>query len=152
MASKRIKELEKSIVKHKRLYYAGKAIISDQEYDNLEDELKKLDPTNKVLEIVGSKINNNEKVRHDKKMLSLNKSYSFDELIKWKAEHNVVSTFKIDGSSCSLVYENGTLVLAKTRGDGAFGENITQKVKYINTVPLSVEQVDKLEIRGESIA
>jgi DNA ligase (NAD+) len=149
MASKRIKELEKLIVKHKRLYYAGKAIISDQEYDNLEDELKKLDPTNKVLEIVGSKINNNEKVRHDKKMLSLNKSYSFDELIKWKAEHNVVSTFKIDGSSCSLVYENGTLVLAKTRGDGAFGENITQKVKYINTVPLSVEQDDKLEIRGE---
>lgn len=128
MKTNRIQELEKLIVKHRELYYSGKAEISDEKYDKLEDELKELDPLNPVLQIVGSKLEESaNKAPHQRKMLSLDKTYDEKDLLKWIGKEQVVSIFKLDGSSCSLIYENGYLVLAKTRGDGQVGENITRK-------------------------
>ena len=115
MSKSKITELEHLIIKHKNLYYQGKAEISDIEYDALEDELRKIDSANPVLDIVGSEIFSTQKIEHETKMLSLNKTYKFEELIKWKEENDVLSTFKIDGSSCSLIYEKGLIKIAKTQ-------------------------------------
>lgn len=145
----RVQELEKLIIHHKGLYYAGKPEISDAEYDKLEKELKDLDETNSVLNLVGTVATNLEKVKHDQKMLSLDKVYTSDELLKWIGPEEVVSTFKVDGVSCSLIYEDGHLMMAKTRGDGSFGENITEKVRWIEELPKSISLKQKLEIRGE---
>ncbi len=145
-----ILELEKIILKHKELYYSGKAEISDEKYDQLENKLKKLDPNNPVLSIVGHKLENfSDKVEHAKKMLSLDKTYSEDDLKKWVEKHKTLSIFKIDGSSCSLIYENGHLITAKTRGDGQFGENITEKAKFIPSIPKTIPFKGQLEVRGE---
>lgn len=118
MKTKRIQELEKLILHHKERYYLGHAEISDEQYDLYEDELKSLDPANPVLELVGFKQTETlNKVEHQRKMLSLDKTYDENDLKKWVGHEEVVSVFKIDGSSCSLIYENGHLVTAKTRGD-----------------------------------
>lgn len=145
----RIHELESLIIKHKALYYKGTPEISDIDYDKIEDELKLLDPENPVLNIVGSKIEDTEKIPHETKMLSLDKTYSQIDLSKWVFEHESIGLQKIDGVSCSLVYENGKLTLAKTRGDGNFGEDITGKIMWMGEIPKKIPEETKLEIRGE---
>lgn len=147
--SDRVKELEEKIIMHKNLYYSGKASISDEDYDKLESELKSLDANSFALDIVGSTVFNFEKVAHTSKMLSLNKTYKIADLIKWKESHELIATYKIDGSSCSLIYNNGKLELAKTRGDGKFGENITNKILYLDSVPKKIISNENIEIRGE---
>ena len=147
--SARIQELEKEILRHKNLYYQGKPEISDFEYDGLEDELKLIDPNNSVLSLIGSEIFKGEKIAHDTKMLSLNKTYKVDELLRWMDGKDVLSTFKIDGSSCSIIYQGGMFKLAKTRGDGAFGENISSKILFIKHVPKNVAKDVTFEVRGE---
>lgn len=145
-----IKSLELEIIKHKNLYYQGKPEISDFEYDALEEKLKTLDPKNEVLQMVGSEIFKSEKVEHDKKMLSLNKTYKINDLLSWAGDKPVLSTFKIDGSSCSLIYKKGKFVIAKTRGDGKFGEKISNKILCIEHVPKILKGYDfDMEIRGE---
>ncbi len=146
----KIESLEKEIIKHKSLYYQGKPEISDVEYDKLEEELRSLDPENEILSIVGTSVISGEKIEHDKKMLSLSKTYKIDDLISWAGGKKVISTLKIDGSSCSLVYEDGSLHLAKTRGDGRIGENILNKALCIGSIPKKLKSYEnKVEVRGE---
>jgi DNA ligase (NAD+) len=150
MKKNRAQELENLILTHKELYYQGKAKISDEAFDELERELRDLDPSNPVLQLVGHKqIDNGLKVEHQKKMLSLDKTYDEKDLIKWIGKEDVVSVFKIDGSSCSLIYDKGHLVLAKTRGDGQFGENISKKALYIPDIPKFTHSDKSFEVRGE---
>lgn len=149
MKTKRINDLEKLILRHKNFYYQGCPEIPDEEFDQLENELRALDPDHYVLNLVGSLTLAVDKVKHDKKMLSLNKTYSVDDLLKWIDNHGVVGMYKIDGISCSLIYEYGQLKLAKTRGDGVWGENITSKVLWMEEVPKTLENKISLEIRGE---
>ncbi len=145
----RIKELEGLITYHKALYYQGRPEIDDFHYDKLEDELRELDPDNPILSIVGAIVDNAGKLAHDKKMLSLNKTYRLKELLDWANNKEIISTFKIDGVSCSLLYEDGKIRVGKTRGDGSVGENITSRVLWVNTVPRTIKIKGKLEIRGE---
>jgi DNA ligase (NAD+) len=145
----RIEELEKEIERHKVLYYQGRAEVEDHVYDKLEDELRELNPSSSILQVVGSIVKSADKVKHDHKMLSLGKTYKFDELISWMEERPILSMYKIDGMSCSLIYENGSLVVAKTRGDGTHGENITQKALWISTIPKSISIKERIEVRGE---
>lgn len=145
----KISELESKILKHKALYYRGEPEISDREYDEMEEQLRELAPDSKVLVTVGSIVKSNKKIPHQKKMLSLNKSYNLDEVEKWRKGETFVSTFKIDGSSCSLVYEKGSLVLAKTRGDGSVGEDIIDKALWISSIPKTVKEKRSFEVRGE---
>lgn len=150
MKLSRIQELEKLILYHKELYYRGKAEISDEAYDRYEEELKKKDPENPVLKLVGHmQIDSNAKVAHKKKMLSLDKTYDKDDLLKWMGHESVLSVYKIDGSSCSLIYKDGHLQMAKTRGDGQFGENITKKAMYIPDIPKAIPRQAEVEVRGE---
>lgn len=147
----RVKELEDLIKHNKVLYYQGRPELSDVEYDKLEEELKLLDADNSVLSFVGTLLKNDGKVKHSSKMLSLGKTYKEDDLIDWMGEHETISMFKVDGISCSLIYEDGKLNLAKTRGDGTFGENILSKVKWLDSIPktLTPKSNSKVEIRGE---
>jgi DNA ligase (NAD+) len=150
MKTERILELERLILHHKERYYKGQAEISDESYDRLEIELQRLDPENPVLQLVGFKQSEPvTKVQHQRKMLSLDKTYDEQDLSKWIGKEQVLSVFKIDGSSCSLIYENGHLVMAKTRGDGQFGENITKKAVFIPDIPKFVSGKKNFEVRGE---
>ena len=144
-----ILQLEKSILHHKRLYYQGNPEISDDEYDQLEERLKMLSPANLILQAVGTATPKGKKIKHETKMLSLAKAYSIDELLDWADNRDLVSTFKIDGVSCSLVYEEGKLKLAKTRGNGIYGEDITEKALWIDSILKHIKEKSKIEIRGE---
>jgi DNA ligase (NAD+) len=143
----RIKELEDLIIFHKNLYYSGKKKIEDEEYDELENQLKSLDPNNFALFFVGYQIKSDASISHSTKMLSLDKVYEVDKLIKWQDDNELVATLKIDGSSCSLVYSNNIFNIAKTRGDGVTGENITSKCLFID-FPKKITK-KTIEIRGE---
>jgi DNA ligase (NAD+) len=150
MKVNRVQELEKLILHHKELYYRGDAEISDEAYDKLEIELKKLDPANPILKLVGHmKLDNNLKVAHQRKMLSLDKTYDEKDLMKWIGKEEAISVHKIDGSSCSLIYKEGNLFMAKTRGDGQFGENITKKAMFIADIPKAIKDQEEIEVRGE---
>ncbi|MFZ4712886.1 MAG: NAD-dependent DNA ligase LigA [Bacteriovoracaceae bacterium] len=144
-----VDKLAEKILFHKDLYYQGNPEIDDSEYDKLEDKLKKLSPDHPVLSLVGSVLKNSDKVSHDKKMLSLDKTYVYEDLLSWRKDEEVVSTFKIDGSSCSLIFEQGNLIIAKTRGDGSSGEKVTQKILWIPEIPKTISFKEKVEIRGE---
>ncbi len=149
MTLNKIQKLEKEILKHKELYYQGQATISDEDFDKLEEELKSLAPKSPVLSIVGAPVKSSNKVKHAQKMLSLDKCYDLDKFMKWMGNNELVSTYKIDGSSCSIVYESGVLKIAKTRGDGSFGENILEKALYIDEIPNRINDSHNLEVRGE---
>ncbi len=146
---KNIRELEKLIERHKELYYLGQAEITDHEFDELEEELRLLSPESAILKSVGIKQRSDNKVKHEQKMLSLAKTYKIDELESWMDSREIISMYKIDGMSCSLIYEEGELVMAKTRGDGSFGENITAKALEIKSIPKRISEKTKIEVRGE---
>ena len=140
--------LESKILEHRKLYYSGQAKISNKEYDKLEEELERVAPNSPVLSKVGTEILSPRKLKHDTKMLSLNKTYKLDELHRWIGDEKVISMFKVDGLSCSLVYRKGKLALGKTRGDGQFGEDISEKVLLVKNIPRKVN-LEVCEVRGE---
>ena len=144
-----IPELEKAIRRHKELYYQGRPEISDEEYDQLEEELSVLSPQSLTLQMVGTAKLIGKKIKHDTKMLSLAKVYSIEELLDWADDRELISSYKIDGVSCSLVYEKGILALAKTRGNGTLGEDITEKVLWMASIPKNINEQSRMEIRGE---
>lgn len=82
-------------------------------------------------------------------MLSLEKTYEVSDLFKWIGGREVVSAYKIDGISCSLIYKKGVFKLAKTRGDGSWGEDISEKIKWVQDVPQKLKKSIDVEIRGE---
>ncbi|MBP9675080.1 MAG: hypothetical protein KBD63_08315, partial [Bacteriovoracaceae bacterium] len=145
-----IKKLAQQIKQHKELYYLGKPKISDADFDKLEDHLKKIAPDHPILSMVGASTQHKQKIAHKTKMLSLMKTYELEDLESWREERDVVSTYKIDGVSCSLIYEKGFLHLAKTRGDGSFGEDILEKILWINSIPNHISsELLNFEVRGE---
>lgn len=169
-ALERIEALREQLRFHDRKYYVeANPVISDHEYDHLMTELKKLEaenpqwitpdsPTQRVGE---QTVEGLEKVEHRLPMLSIENTYSMDELetfarrterllagetLHWSVE------LKIDGVAASVIYENGVLTRAVTRGDGRVGDDITHNVRTITDVPLRLS-ADKppeiLEVRGE---
>ncbi len=148
----RISELAHAIMRHKKAYYSGKPEISDAAYDALEDELKALAPDHPALQIVGAGVPSAavaRKVEHATPMLSLDKTYEVDELFRWAGDRPVMGTLKVDGNSLSVVYENGRLIVAKTRGNGRVGEDVTEKVLWIADIPREIAGGLNCEIRGE---
>ncbi len=165
MIEKRMDELIKTINKASYEYHTlDNPSITDQEYDDLYDELVKLEtehpelvredsPTVRVGSVV---IDEFAKVTHEIPMMSLGDIFNeeeireFDNKVKKVVQNpTYVCELKIDGLSVSLLYEKGKLVRAATRGDGTIGENITHNVKTIKTVPLSLPQDLDIEVRGE---
>lgn len=165
MIEARMDELIKIINKASYEYYVlDNPTITDQEYDDYYMELLALEqkypdlkredsPTNRV---GGNALDKFEKVTHESPMLSFDDIFNEEEIIAFdervrKVVPNPVYTLepKMDGLSGSLIYQNGVLVRAATRGDGVVGENITLNVKTIRTVPLRLTKDIDIEVRGE---
>ena len=164
-ARQRVEELKKIINKNNELYYVNDSPeISDYDYDMLLKELMDIEekypqlktpnsPTNRV---GGKALSKFEQVVHSRQMMSLANTYSYDELRdfdkKIKQEYpnaKYVLEFKIDGLSVMLTYKNGILVQGATRGDGSIGEDVTQNVKTIKSIPLVLTENVDIEVRGE---
>lgn len=149
--TERVSRLADAIVHHKRAYYAGRPEIADSDYDRLEDELRRIAPDHPALAMVGAEVVSTgaAKVAHAVPMLSLQKTYDESELFAWAKGHAVVGMWKIDGNSLSLVYERGRLTLAKTRGNGQLGEDVTDKIRWVGAVRARLDAAVDCEIRGE---
>ena len=147
-------------------YVLDDPIASDDEYDRLYFELVEYEKNNpndtdktSPTQRVGSDIKENfEKIAHIERMWSLDDVFNLDELIAWKnrinkndAKITFMCDAKFDGASLNLIYENGVLISAATRGDGNIGENVLENAKTIYSIPLEIPYKDKIEIRGEII-
>ncbi len=153
-----------------RYYVLSDPEISDKEYDELIRELKDLEsrypefvtPDSPTQRVSGEVLEGFRTVRHRRKMLSLDNSYSIEELKRWQErikrvlkssqDINYMAELKIDGVSCSLTYDNGILKLGATRGNGEIGEDVTQNIRTIKSIPLRLTGNNIpgiLEVRGE---
>ncbi len=168
---KTIETLREEIRRHDYLYYVlSQPEISDKEYDDLLFRLKKLEKENPnsrtkdspTMRVSGEIQEGFPAIRHREKMLSLENTYSFEELKEWEArvcknlrenqKVEYVVELKIDGVSANLSYEKGVFVAGATRGDGETGEDVTANLRAIRAVPLRLlgEGIpDFIEIRGE---
>ncbi len=155
----RIKELVAQLNEASKAYYQdGKEIISNFEYDKLYDELDKLEKSTGFIMSDSPTINvgyevlsNLPKERHESPMLSLNKTKSVDELSSFITGHDGVISWKLDGLTVVLTYNNGVLVKAVTRGNGEIGEVITNNAKVFKNIPLKIKYQGELIIRGEAV-
>ncbi|MED1825074.1 NAD-dependent DNA ligase LigA [Brevibacillus agri] len=167
-AETKIKELAKRIERHNRLYYEeDRPEITDQEYDQLMRELIELEtqfpelaaPDSPTQRVGGEPLPFFEKVVHKTPMLSLGNAFGeadirdFDRRVRQAVGSQAVryvAELKIDGLAVSLHYENGVFVRGATRGDGTIGEDITQNLKTIRSIPLRLTKPLTLEVRGEA--
>lgn len=155
----RMKELNEILAKASDAYYnTGVEIMSDREYDILYDELERLENETGVIlsgsrtQKVGYEVSSSlKKVKHTSKMLSLDKTKSIDELTAWLGENTGFLSWKLDGLTIVLTYENGVLLQAVTRGNGETGEDITVNARHIIGIPTAIPFTDKLVIRGEAL-
>lgn len=163
----RMRELEETLKYHSRLYYDMDAPeISDMEYDKLYRELEDLEaqfpeyknPDSPTVKLAAKADEKFSPVMHQVPMESLADVFSREELIEFDnrvraalgTDYEYVVELKIDGLSVSLEYENGIFTRGSTRGDGQVGENVTENLKTIASIPLRLkEPVEQLEVRGE---
>jgi len=164
----RIESLRREIQHHDRLYYIeASPVISDYDYDQLLAELRRLEDEHPELittdsptrRVGGEPLDELEQVEHAVPMLSLDNTYSKAELRGWYQRvarqleappSGLVAELKIDGVSIALIYEQGRLVRAITRGDGRVGDDVTANARVIRGLPLVLEHAPSLiEVRGE---
>lgn len=155
-------ELAAKVRKHRDLYYNGQPVITDGEFDELFRRLQKLEEEHPELAVpdsptkeVGAPATDTAfaDVTHPERMMSLDNVFNEDEMREWlaKAPGPYLTELKIDGLSIDLVYENGELTRAATRGDGTTGEDITANARVIEDIPqkLTGDAPAFLEVRGE---
>lgn len=164
---KEIVSLRRELEKHNRLYYVEDAPeISDYEYDMLMQRLKALEaehpelitPDSPTQKVGGAALSKFEPVRHQVPLESLTDVFSYEELFAFGERmdaalpegNSYVVEPKIDGLSMSLEYENGVFVRGATRGDGVTGENVTENLRTVRSLPLHIENApERLIVRGE---
>jgi DNA ligase (NAD+) len=172
--ARRVKILRREISRLRDAYHVKNAPnASDDIYDSLTRELKELlqkypkdfkldDPNAPENRVAGKPLDKFIKVKHRARMLSLNDAFSYEELYDWEKriqkllpnrKLNYFCEIKFDGLAASLIYENGVLVRGATRGDGLVGEDITQNLKTIKSIPLALKNTAEkfIEVRGEAI-
>ncbi|MCY3411808.1 MAG: NAD-dependent DNA ligase LigA [Candidatus Heimdallarchaeota archaeon] len=142
----REQELESMVIKHRRAYYDGQPVITDAQYDALEEELRELNPEHPVLYLVGSE---GGKVEHNPPMLSCQKAKTMEEVEIWAREKEIIMGYKIDGFSLSLNYYGGRLEQAATRGNGNTGDDVTLAAYFIRDIPKTIPVKERVNIRGE---
>jgi DNA ligase (NAD+) len=155
----RMKELIAELNNYRESYYNHNiSIISDYEYDKLFDELKEIENTlniyypNSPTQQVGyTVVSNLEKVKHEYPLLSLDKTKTINDIIKFAEGNDLCYSAKMDGLTICLTYDNGYLVKAETRGDGFEGELVTHNVSTFSNVPLSISYKEHLVVVGEAI-
>jgi DNA ligase (NAD+) len=172
-AKNRIEKLRELINHHRYLYHVlDKQEISEQALDSLKKELFDLEqeypdlitsdsPTQRI---GGKPLDVFEKIEHQKMMYSLNDAFSREDMDNWENRNNKLLTEeeknsikyycepKLDGLAIELVYRNGILEIGSTRGDGKIGENVTQNIKTIESIPLNLKTKEKeVIVRGEAV-
>jgi DNA ligase (NAD+) len=169
MSTREVQDLVEQLQQARDAYYGDSPIMSDAEFDALEDQLRDLDPENAYFKAVGAKPKSGwSKVRHGAPMGSLLKVQVEQELAEWhtdvsakiraahvsgdvgSADPGIVISEKLDGISISLRYENGQLVQALTRGDGEMGEDITRNVLLMKGVQRKMRDFTGF-VRGEIV-
>ena len=168
-AKEKLEQLRARINHHNHRYYVlDSPEISDAEYDSLMRELKQLEekhprlltPDSPTQRVGAAPVEAFGVVEHPLPLLSLGNAFSQDELLAWHTRtarllgttrFALTGEHKIDGLAVALTYVNGQLTTGATRGDGLRGENITQNLKTIRSIPLSVsrEAPPRFEVRGE---
>lgn len=164
---KELDKLRREIEYHSKLYYVYDApVISDYEFDMLMQRLKAIEaehpelitPDSPTQRVGGQALSQFEQVRHQVPLESLTDVFSYDELFAFgermdsliNEPHDYVVEPKIDGLSMSLEYENGVFVRGATRGDGSVGENVTENLRTVRSLPLRIENApERLIVRGE---
>ena len=154
----KIKFLVEELNRLTELYDKGTPEISDKEWDDMYFELAALEheigyilpnsPTQKVNYTV---VNELQKVQHNHPMLSLDKTKDIEEIKSFVGNKDWIAMLKMDGLTCSLLYESGRLVRAETRGDGEIGEDITHNAMVIPSIPKRIPYTDRLVVDGEII-
>ena len=155
----RMAELVETLNKAAKAYYQNdEEIMSNFEYDRLYDELVSLETktgivmSNSPTVNVGyESVDELPKERHESPMLSLNKTKDREELRSWLGDEEALLSWKLDGLTIVLTYENGTLSKAVTRGNGEIGEVITNNARTFVNVPLSISFKETLVLRGEAV-
>lgn len=163
----RMEELVKLINKHSYNYYSlDTPTITDKEWDALYDELVMLEkktgivlPDSPTLRVGGDVLDGFEKVKHIERLYSLDKAQTFEAIEEWNERNQKLISYspeftveyKFDGLSLALLYENGLLVRAATRGNGEIGEDVTEQIKTIRTIPLAINYKGKVVVQGEGI-
>ena len=160
----KIENLRNQIEKANQEYYVlNRPSMSDYKYDELMNELIELEkkypkyrksssPTNKVGALPKNKFS---KVKHKKSMLSLSNVFNLDDLyayfknIQTNKDISYITEMKIDGLAISLVYKKGNLIQAATRGNGIVGEDVTENIKVITSIPKTLKKPVDIEVRGE---
>ncbi len=166
-AQKEILKLRREIEHHNKLYYVMDApVISDYDYDMLMNRLKALEaehpelvtPDSPTQRVGGTALSQFEPVQHQVPLESLTDVFSYEELFAFgdrmdtllSETHDYVVEPKIDGLSMSLEYENGVFIRGATRGDGVTGENVTENLRTVRSLPLRIENApERLIVRGE---
>lgn len=155
----RMKELIHDLNRASDSYYgSGTTLMSDAEFDSKLLELKQLEeeantvfPNSPVNRVGGAVLKSLIKVKHETPMLSLDKCHSVEEIKKFAAGHDIVASIKLDGISCRLIYQDGELIGAESRGNGTEGNDILQHVKQFMNVPLRINKKGKYVIDGEAL-
>lgn len=162
---KRIEELRKLLERYAIEYYVQDApSVSDQEYDRLMQELMALekkhpemeDPNSPSQRIIGAVLDGFEKVSHATQMLSLGNVFNREEIQDFVhriqesvSDPEFVVECKYDGLAMALLYDNGRFVRAVTRGDGFVGEDVSNNIRTIGSIPMYIDQQQPVEVRGE---
>lgn len=155
----RIRELSRILTEAGRAYYQeSRELMSNFEYDRLYDELTALEQETGIV-LAGSPTRNVgyevvdflPKERHEKPMLSLNKTKSAEDLREWLGDQTGLLSWKLDGLTIVLTYEDGALTKAVTRGNGEIGEVITNNARVFVNVPLNIAYRGQLILRGEAV-
>ena len=171
-AELRVNKLRKEIARLRGLYHnEDKPDVTDEVYDSLNRELREIikehpildDPNAPENRVGGKPLDKFEKVKHAVRMLSLNDVFSIDELYEWEkrikkllpqnTKFEYFCEIKFDGLAGTLIYEKGQLVRGATRGDGLVGEDVTQNLKTIHSIPLQLKGniPEFIEVRGEVV-
>lgn len=153
---KLITELTKADIAY---YKHDNPLMTDREYDRKLDQLRSLEEESGIIlsgsqtqKVSGEILEELVSVRHTKPMLSAGKTKSIDELVKFAGGRDVVLSWKMDGLTLVLRYENGVLQQAITRGrEGIIGEDVTHTVRKFDNVPLAIPVKDAIEVRGEGV-
>jgi DNA ligase (NAD+) len=168
-AAKRIEDLRRQIASHDQRYYEqDQPTISDADYDRLKRELERLEEAHPELKSsssptqkVGGRARDDfAKVTHAVKMLSLDNAFSFEDVMSFEKRAlrfleldqtpwGYLCELKMDGLAVELLYEKGEFVLGSTRGDGSVGEDITENLRALKSIPQRLNKKIDLEVRGE---